>query len=296
MLFCILWGCKGPDNSTEKTMTLENPLDSPEILQRLFYPRTVSRTPPPAGAVDIDIEVEPTIMLGCRLFIADKEAPTILFFHGNGEIVQDYDEIGSLYTQHNINFLVTDYRGYGWSDGNPTATSLLTDSHIIYATVKKYLADNGYSPMLFVMGRSMGSACSIELASSYNEEIKGLIIESGFAETLPLAKTLGIDLSNAGISEEQTFNNGIKIKEVTKPTFILHGQNDTLIPLWQAQKLHAECGARSKELQVVPGADHNSLIAVGGIYYFQAIKKFVDTVSGVTDWRKRRKEFRSKER
>ena len=88
---------------------------------------------------------------------------------------------------------------------------------------------------------------------------------------------------------EQVTNNGAKINNVTRATFLLHGQLDTLIPLWQAEKLHAECGARSKELQVVPGADHNTLIAVGGKYYFQAIQQFVERVTGTTDWRKLRR-------
>ena len=293
LLFCMVLACKGPENKLENSMTTQNPLDAPEIRQHLFYPRTTTKTNPPAGAVNIDVEVEPGITIGCRLFTADKQSPTILFFHGNGEIVSDYDDIGPLYAQHNINLLVTDFRGYGWSNGTPSATSLLADSRVLYEKLKQYLADNDYSPLLFIMGRSLGSASAIEIASVFNDEIKGLIIESGFAETLPLARTLGIDPAVLNtITEEQTFNNGVKISSVTSPTFLLHGQLDTLIPLWQAEKLHAECGARSKELQVVPGADHNSLIAVGGMYYFQAIQQFVDRVSGISDWRKQRRKFK----
>ncbi|MCW5210856.1 alpha/beta hydrolase, partial [Desulfobulbus sp. N3] len=78
----------------------------------------------------------------------------------------------------------------------------------------------------------------------------------------------------------------------TKPTFLLHGQRDTLIPLWQAEKLHADSGARVKELQVVPGADHNSLISIGGKYYFMAIQQFIEKTTGDSDWRNRRKRFK----
>ncbi len=289
----LISGCSEPEKKLENPMTALEQLNSPEVSQVLFHPRTMPETAAPAGAENINIEVAPDINIGCRLFTADKEAPTILFFHGNGEIIQDYDDIGPMYVQQNINFLITDFRGYGWSSGTPTFSALLADSDVLYDKLKQYLTDNGYSDVLFIMGRSLGSACAIEVATTYNDEIKGLIIESGFAETLPLAETLGMDISAAGITEEETFNNGGKIVKVTKPTFLLHGQLDTLIPLWQSEKLHAECGARSKELQVVPGADHNSLIAVGGIYYFQAIKQFVDRVSGASDWRKKRQAYRS---
>jgi pimeloyl-ACP methyl ester carboxylesterase len=236
----LLWSCQAPEKS--KT---ENPMDSPEIQRMLFHPRRVMRTDLPTGAEDIDIEVEPGVKIGCRLFTADKEKPTILFFHGNGEIVSDYDLIGPVYARHNLNLLVTDYRGYGWSDGSPSFSNLLADSHVLYARLKQFLLDNGYSPTLFIMGRSLGSAAAIELAEAYNDEISGLIIESGFADTLPLAETLGADLTKTDITEEQTFNNGGKIKNVTKPTFLLHGQLDILIPLWQAES----CTPRAEPVQ-----------------------------------------------
>jgi pimeloyl-ACP methyl ester carboxylesterase len=286
MAWTLMWSCSSPEKRTE------NPMDRPEVQRVLFHPRTAERTSLPAGAEDIDIEVEPGVVIGCRFFSAGKDKPTILFFHGNGEIVADYDEIGPEYVRYGLNVLVTDYRGYGWSDGVPSFSTLLADSHILYSELKKILAEREYKPIVFIMGRSLGSAPAIELAQKYNEDISGLIIESGFAETLPLAETLGADMLAMDITEEQTFNNIGKIKDVTKPTFLLHGQLDTLIPLWQAEKLHADSGARVKELQVVPGADHNSLISVGGKYYFMAIQQFIEKITGDSDWRNRRKNFK----
>lgn len=292
LLAALLCGCGSPENSKKNQ---ENFMHRPEVQRVLFRPRAAARTALPPGAADIDIEVAPGVSIGCRLFTADKAAPTILFFHGNGEIVADYDDIGPLYMEAGLNFLVVDYRGYGWSGGSPSFANLLADSHVLYDQLKHYLHTNSYGPALFLMGRSLGSAAAIELAAVRNEEISGLIIESGFALTLPLAETLGLGdmLKDVTVTEEQTFNNAGKISKVTKPTFLLHGQKDTLIPLWQAEKLHAESGARNKELQVVPGADHNSLIAVGGKYYFLAISRFVRQVTGADDWRRRRKEFKA---
>ena len=276
----------------ESTMTNLQKLDQPNILSVLFHPQKVAKSTPPDGSTNIDIRVADGVNIGSRLFTADKEAPIILFFHGNGEIVPDYDDIGPIYTKLGINFLITDYRGYGWSTGTPSATSLINDGRIIYKEITKWLADNAYTGKLFVMGRSMGSSSAIDIAKEYPENLSGLIIESGFAETIPLAMTLGIDLIALGISEEDGFNNASKISSVDIPTFILHGQEDSLIPLWQAQRLHAACGAKSKELQIVPGADHNTIIAVAGMLYFQAIKVYIDKVTGASNWRNRRKKFK----
>ncbi len=268
-------------------------MNHPEVTAILFHPRKIRRTTLPAQTVDIDIKIEADVMIGCRLFIADKNAPTILFFHGNGETVPDYDDIGKLYQQIGLNFLITDYRGYGWSTGEPSFKAMLEDGDILYQQLKLWLESNDYNKSLFLMGRSLGSGNAIDLAAKYNEEIKGIIIESGFAETISLAKTLGIDLSKLSIKEEDTYNNLEKITKITKPTLILHGQFDNLIPASQAEKLMADSGARSKEFFIVPGADHNTLMAVAGDYYFQSIKKFTDKVEGNDDWRKRRQQTKS---
>lgn len=267
-------------------------LDRPEISGTMFYPRASAKIAAPAGATNIDIPVADDVIIGSRLYTADIGAPTIIFFHGNGEIVPDYDDIGPAYTQLGINFLVADYRGYGWSTGNPSASSLIRDGNSVFEYLTTWLTENQYTGKTFVMGRSMGSAPAIEIAAQNIDGLSGMIIESGFAETVPLAMTLGIDLEAMGISEEDCFNNLEKIKKVTIPTFIIHGQLDSLIPIWHAQKLHSECGAKSKELQIVPGADHNSVIAVAGMLYFQAIKGYVDKITGAADWRLRRKKFK----
>lgn len=278
--------------AAEESMPDLHKLNRPEILHVMFHPRHMPRNQPPPQAEDLDIQVDQDISIGCRLFTADKNAPLILFFHGNGEIVADYDDIGPMYTRQGLNFLIADYRGYGWSDGSPDAVSLISDARIIYEKTASWLKGNGYSGKVFVMGRSMGSACAIDLAAEFPEDISGLIIESGFAETIPLMQTLGIDLSALDIAEEECFGNIAKIRSITIPTFILHGQRDTLIPLWHAEKMHAESGARTKELQIVPGADHNSVIALTGHLYFQVIRGFIDKVTGTESWRAKRKRYR----
>src|SRR5512135_2563945 len=89
-------------------------LDQPEVSQLLFYPRRAYGLAS-ALARPVGIEVEPGIVLGGQLYPATPDAPVILFFHGNGEIAEDYDDIAPMYAQLGITLLVMDYRGYGTS-------------------------------------------------------------------------------------------------------------------------------------------------------------------------------------
>ena len=271
-----------------------HPMDRPEITQLLFHPVKIAQTTRPEGAVDFSVPVEEGVTIACRMYHHAQERPTLIYFHGNGEIIPDYDEIGPLYGREGLNLLVAEYRGYGWSTGTPLTSTFLPDSNAVFLDAHAWLKEQGYTGAVFVMGRSIGSAAAIDVAVNHSDLISGLIIESGFARTLPLAKTLGVDLEAMGITEEQSFNNVSKIRGFTKPTYILHGQYDQLIPLWQAEILQAECGAKAKEFQIVPGADHNSLIAVAGPLYFEVIKKFVEKAAGLTpDWRERRRQFKA---
>jgi alpha-beta hydrolase superfamily lysophospholipase len=270
-------------------MQKHSKLDHPSILSSIFHPRVCGRTPLPIGATDVEIETEPGVTIGCRFHISEPAAPNILFFHGNGEIVADYDEIGPHYNKAGMNLLVTGYRGYGWSNGSPTISSMFADAEILFHETQKWLSAHNHTGPLFFMGRSLGSVPAIDLATRHENAIKGLILESAIAETLPLARILGIDLDKTGISEEDGFNNLKKIESITKATFILHGARDEIIRADEAEKLQSHSGAKSKEFLVIPGADHNTMIATGGTLYFQTIKQFIDKTTGVTNWRRRRK-------
>ena len=264
-------------------------LDQPEVLQILFHPRREAKAAaPPANAVDSTIPVGGGVNVHARFHLAGLEDPSILFFHGNGEIVSDYDDIGPYYTKYGMNFLAADYRGYGKSSGRPTVTAMLEDAHRILDAVKDWLAAAGHTGPLLVMGRSLGAAAALELAASHDEDFAGLIIESGFATTLPLLMTLGVDVARLGIAEEDGFRNVRKISSFVKPTLIIHGQYDEIIPVNSAAILQAQSPARAKEFQVVPGASHNTIIASAGELYFSVIKQFCNKICGIRAQRRRK--------
>ncbi|MGW8161244.1 MAG: prolyl oligopeptidase family serine peptidase, partial [Desulfobulbales bacterium] len=141
---------------------------------------------------------------------------------------------------------------------------------------------------LLVMGRSLGAAAALELAHHHADEIAGLIIESGFSTTLPLLLNLGLNPADLGITEEDGFHNVRKISTFTRPTLIIHGQHDEIIPVNSAAILQAQSPARSKEFQVVPRASHNTIIADAGELYFTVIKQFCNKISGIRGQRRRK--------
>jgi fermentation-respiration switch protein FrsA (DUF1100 family) len=266
----------GKDTSMQKPdKPYPSKLDQPRALQYIFHPRKENASQPPFGAVDYAIKVAEGVTIGCRFYIAGLKAPSILFFHGNGEIVGDYDDIGPVYSQYGLNLLAVDYRGYGTSGGTPTVTAMLKDSHVIFKAVQEWLKKKDMQGPLWIMGRSLGSASALELASEYETDIDGLIIESGFAYTVPLLNFLGVDTKALGITEADCFRHIEKIKAVRKPTLIIHAQHDQFIPVSDAEDFLKHSPAQKKALKIIPRADHNTILMIAGRNYFETIQQFM---------------------
>lgn len=247
-------------------------LDRPEILQYLFHPRPERGVSGSDGASpSLLIPVEADISIGACFHMKEPYGPNILFFHGNGEIVADYAELGPIYNQVGINFIPVDYRGYGASTGRPTIAAMMTDCHLIFDFVKNWLSKNGFPGPLLVMGRSLGSASALELASARLNEIDGLIIESGFAYAGPLLSLLGAAVDALGGEEGIGFHHIRKIGMFTKPTLVIHAEFDHIIPFSDGKTLYDACGAEKKKLLKIPGADHNDIFARALSAYMTAI-------------------------
>jgi len=252
-------------------------LDQPQIHQVLFYPVKMPDNLK-SDPKNIFFEVEHGIKIGCRFYKADKYYPTILFFHGNGEVSYDYDDIAPIFNLKKINIIVADYRGYGHSDGRPSIANILSDAKVIFGSVKDMLKELNFTGKLFIMGRSLGSLCAIDLASA-DKSIPGLIIESGSATNFRnyLALYGLVPFDHAVWQEGRNFFNKEKIRSIEMPTLIIHGEQDSLIPASEADILFENSGAKNKKLVIIPGADHNTVMFTDGELYFNSIAAFVES-------------------
>ena len=250
-------------------------IDRSPLLNFLFYPRKDTSSCP-EGAFDLLVPVETGISVACRFYSGHSTWPWILYFHGNGEVAGDYDEIAPLYHQRKINLAVADYRGYGASGGSPTFTHLIGDSHRQFAAVREELYRKGLNQDLWVMGRSMGSLPAVDLAYHYPELMKGMIVESGFASVTRLIRHLnlparGLDLDP--IEQERL----AMIRQIAVPALIIHGGMDMLVPVREAQDLYHLLNSSKKKLVVIPQADHNTLLFTDLKQYFGEIQEFVES-------------------
>jgi pimeloyl-ACP methyl ester carboxylesterase len=255
-------------------------LDRPQVRQIMFYPRS-ERSPAPAGSRDLSVPVENGFNVHARIYPGSPDSPTIVFFHGNGEVVADYDDIALLYMHAGLNLAVSDYRGYGQSSGSPSYTTMMADAHSMKRAVLTALDESGWAQGRYLMGRSLGALSALELAATDPDGFRGVIMESGASGLLGWARFVAP-------GEEARWNELAaaqrdRLAQIRMPLLTIHGAQDQLIPVERALEAHEAAGSTVKELLVVPGAGHNDLLYAGMRPYFDSIKSFVARCERVQD-------------
>jgi pimeloyl-ACP methyl ester carboxylesterase len=245
-------------------------LDHPLISQRYFFPRG-DRFPSPF-VVEVD-----GARLACALREVAPGAPTVVHFHGNGEVVGDWLDVlpawlGSL----GWNVLLVEYRGYGMSTGEPELGRMLDD-------VERVVRASGVPPDRTVFfGRSVGSLFAVHAVSRF-PAAAGLVLESGIADVLEriALRVEPWELGAAPGALEQAVREKLdqraKIGAYRGPVLILHARRDGLVDVSHAEQLARAAGGAAT-LRVFDRGDHNSILAANEAEYRREVAAFLARV------------------
>lgn len=241
--------------------------DLPEFNDSLFYP-SPEVSPPPPGARDLTVEVDGA-QLHVRCHAGPPGAPTLLLFHGNGEVVADYDDAAERFAGAGVALAVADYRGYGASTGEPTLRNSIEDARAVAEAVQPAI----------VMGRSLGGAAAHELYAAPVATMRAVVLESAFSDVDAMIRRRGlVPPPRYTDAERATFDPLHKLGRGRLPLLILHGDRDQLVAPADALAALDAAGGISKELVLVPGHGHND-VSMSPVYW-EALAAFVDCAAG----------------
>ncbi|MGV7221181.1 MAG: alpha/beta hydrolase [Nitrospinales bacterium] len=252
---------------------MESIFDSPQFNNNLFYPRTDYSNPPP-NTDEIYIDVDDGVQVHARRHPNPGARMSLVFFHGNGEIVSDYDALSVAFADLGVEFTICDYRGYGKSGGIPTLRKVMADAH----TTLDHLKSGGFlKDKICIMGRSLGSACAIELCSS-RDDITCCIVESGYADPIPLVERRGLRIDKTTPEEDSLFNNSQKIAKIKCPILIMHGAFDQIIASAEAELNFQKAGSEKKYLNIIDRVGHNDIMMASDNKYFSSLRSFLEEI------------------
>jgi pimeloyl-ACP methyl ester carboxylesterase len=183
-----------------------------------------------------------------------------LMFSGNAAQALGWEAFAAGYPREREAFLLIDYPGYGACAGRPSPEAILASSEALVARLAEHLGTTvaGLEPRIAVLGHSLGCAAALQYAASHR--VNGIVLVAPFTSMMAMARrTVGWPLC---LVLTHRFDNRARLAEIAAaglpPTTIIHDDADEVVPLAMGRALAAEFPAI--ELQVVPEADHNSVL------------------------------------
>ena len=229
-------------------------LDHPTLGERLFFP--LREAPPDPTLVDAG-----GTTLTCWSAAPHPDGPTLVHFHGNGEVVADYvPEWADAWHAAGFNVFLAEYRGYGGSGGAPALVAMLDDVDAVFRAAGVPAA------RMVVYGRSIGSIYALELAARH-PGVAALVLESGIAAPLERVlvrvapEELGGTLDDLRAEARRHLDHEAKLAALRCPVLVLHTRHDHLIALDHAERLARWSGGR---LVVFETGDHNTILMLHG--------------------------------
>ena len=189
----------------------------------------------------------PCLFLSCPR----GSSKVLLYFHGNAEDVGlAYELMDHMRSTLMIHVLAVEYPGYGIYTGKPSAEQVIGDCECVFDYLTQHLKVNPRNILVF--GRSIGSGPATWLAARRKPGV--LLLMSAYTSIRAVVKSLAGSICMYLVKER--FKNIDLMPEVTCPSFLIHGQKDTLIPYLNSQKLHEACNGPCS-LILPAEMDHN---------------------------------------
>jgi len=244
---------------------------------QLLFPRWMLGTSPalPADATPMTLEREGGVTLHGQLLPGAGEAaerPLLLGFGGNAtDAVELALFLREVLPEHDI--AVFHYRGYGQSEGRPSAATLLDDAIAQFDALQTRVGDRD----VVAIGFSIGVGPAAQLASERN--LHGVVLVTPFDTLHAVARQLypwiPIDWLFRHRMEPRT-----ALAESESPIALITARRDTIIPPQRAEAL-------AKQLETTePGVVYNTRIDAGhnDIYgrndFHTALREAVQAVGG----------------
>lgn len=208
------------------------------IFQRsLMYPGRaidVGRQPPLSpGTVplrlDTDFGRSEAWFLPAKGAKTGGKGPVLLFFHGNGEVIDFLPDEAEEFRTMGMGVLLVEYPGYGRSEGHPTEESIAAAAVAAHdAVIKQRGVDPG---KVVAFGRSLGGGAACAL--SRQRPLAAIILQSPFTSTRPFARRMLLP----GFLVRDVFDNRSALAAYQGPVLVLHGIHDDIIPVVHGREL-----------------------------------------------------------
>ncbi|WP_177205755.1 alpha/beta hydrolase [Paenimyroides ummariense] len=181
---------------------------------------------------EINLKTSDNVTINNLYFETKNPKGVVYFLHGNAGNLSTWGNIAPIYLELGYNVLITDYRGFGKSEGNISdQTQLFSDAQLGYDFLKKEFKED----QIIIVGYSIGTGIASYLASANNPQ--KLILQAPYFNLKNEMKSRFPFLPTFIL--KYPFENNLHISKVKSPIFIFHGDKDYVISHQNSLKLQS---------------------------------------------------------
>ena len=215
---------------------------------------------------DVGLDAAETVAVetadGLRLegwWLAPREGyPVLLYLQGNGGSIAGRADKALRMHGRGYGVLLAGYRGYGGNPGQPSETGLIADGDAWLA----HLRGRGVSDRRVVLyGESLGTGVATALAA--REPVGAVVLEAPFVSIREIAERRYWFVPVRWLLRDP-FDSEARIGGLKAPLLVVHGSNDTLIPVADGRRLY-DAAPDPKRMVVVDGGGHTDLVESGAL-------------------------------
>ena len=196
--------------------------------RRIVFPGAQRESPrasatPPAGATQVWLDAS-FGRVEAWFFPAEPvaAAPTVVFAHGNGELIEDWQTEMEALSREGVNALLVEFPGYGHSDGKPSRATIRE----AFGQAFDWLVEEGSvaADRIVAYGRSVGGGAAADL--SQDRPVRALALQSTFTSVAAMAREAFLP----GFMVLDRFDNQRAVADFDGPVLLMHGPEDEVIP------------------------------------------------------------------
>lgn len=222
----------------------------------------------------------------------DDNNQAVILAHGFRNTGDDMGKLAQMYYERGFDILLPDARGHGESAGDYIGYGWhdrLDYLDWIDLLIEEYGAED-----IILHGNSMGAATVLMTSGEdLPEEVKGIIADSGYSTVkdelahqlkhlygLPAFPLLDVTSVITKVRAGYMLGEASAIAQVEKndlPLFIIHGEDDDLVPTEMAHEIFEVAGGE-KELWLVPETGHTKAFDNVTEEFQERVGKFIDQV------------------
>ena len=194
--------------------------------------------------------------------------PTVIVFSGNAGHREYRVPLAAALRSHELNVLLTDYRGYGGNPGTPTEEGLAADARAARAYVLTR-PDVDVTRVVY-FGESLGGAVALRLAVEHQPA--ALVLRSPFA-SLTLVGQHHYPMLPVTLLLRDRYPSIDRAPRIQCPVLVIAGTRDRVIPADHTRRLYDAIVAPKAFVEI--GADHNDAAMLDGTEMMDAIIGFI---------------------